>query len=366
LVQALAGPPSDGKAPIIKWEGLDLRVDLSGAEHARLKRIREQIESPGLDAALASGDAEKISSALLTLIYTPAFGDPEGPALLGGDVAQRHNFGLVGPAGMRREFVAWSQPREQVGDGSPWHVEGSILGLDIALSRLALRRIADNEMPVAPTINLNDQLTFARTVMTLNPRDLADADRDRIVAAIARGRQRVAAAGSRLDAVLALANEAQLPASVRQTLPWLLTRTPDAAPGLFGLRDLFWLGKPELSREALDRWGVYSEILTSRLKTAMPPPAPWDDFGGRADGGLLATQAPDIILRLAEETARLKLSAQLVPGLLMYAAQDYWHDVESRFPDDWPAMTRQALALSTSRVEDYVAALAGSGPLRPQ
>ena len=157
------------------------------------------------------------------------------------------------------------------------------LGLDIALSRLALRRIADNEMPVAPTINLNDQLTFARTVMTLNPRDLTDVDRDRIVAAIARGRQRVAAAGSRLNAVLALANEAQLPASVRQTLPWLLTRTPEAAPGLFGLRDLLWLGKPELSREALDRWGVYSEVLDSRLRTAMPPPAPWDDFGGRAE-----------------------------------------------------------------------------------
>ena len=156
-------------------------------------------------------DAEKIANALLALIYTPALGDPEGPALLGGDIAQRHNFGLVGPAGMRRDFVAWALPREQVGDGSPWHVEGSILGLDIALARLALRRIADNEMPVAPTINLNDQLTFARTVMTLNPRELRDADRDRLVAAIARGRERVAAAGANLAAVLALAAEAQLP-----------------------------------------------------------------------------------------------------------------------------------------------------------
>jgi len=125
-LQALAGPPSDAKAPTLKWEGLDLRVDLFAAEHARLKRIREQIESPGLDAALAAGDAEKISNALLALIYTPALGDPEGPALLGADVAQRHNFGLVGPAGMRRNFVAWSLPREQVGDGSPWHVEGDL------------------------------------------------------------------------------------------------------------------------------------------------------------------------------------------------------------------------------------------------
>ena len=366
LLQALAGHPSAPGAPTMTWEGLNYRVDLCASEHARLKRIREQIESPGFDAAIAADDADQIADALLALIYTPALGDPEGPALLGGDVAQRHNFGLVGPAGMRRDFVAWSLPKEQVGDGSPWHVEGSILGLDIALARLALRRIADNEMPVAPTINLNDQLTFARTVMALNPRSLRDDDRDRIVASIARGRDRVQAAGADLPAVLALANEVQMPTSVRQTLPWTITRTPDAVPALFGLRDLFWLGKPDLSRETMDQWGVYSEGLFSRLRTSMPPPAPWEHFGGRPDGGLIATQSPDLVLRLAEETARMKLPAQLVPALMMYAAQDYWHDVDSRFPDDWPALSRQALALSSTRVEDYVAALAGGGPLRPQ
>jgi hypothetical protein len=98
----------------------------------------------------------------------------------------------------------------------------------------------------------------------------------------------------------------------------------------------------------------------------MHPPVPWENFGGRADGGLLATQAPDLVLRMAEETARIQLPALLIPSLLTFAATDYWHDVESRFPDDWPAMARQALALSPSRVEDYVAALAGAGPLRPQ
>lgn len=366
LLQALAGPPNDPSAPSLTWEGLEYRVDFFGAEHTRLKRIREQVESPGLDAALAGDDAEKIANALLALIYTPALGDPEGPALLGGDVAQRHNFGLIGPSGTRRDNLAWSTPREQVGDGTPWHVEGSVLGLDIALARLALRRLADNEMPVAPTINLNDQLTLARTVMTLNARDLHDADRDRLVAAMARGRERVRTAGANPAAVLALAAEAQLPAAVRQTLPWTITRTPALVPSLFGLRDLFWLGRPDLPKATLDRWGVYSESLDSRLKTAMPPPAPWDTFGGRADGGLIATQAPDLILRMAEETARLKLPAQLVPSLMTFAAQDYWHDVDSRFQDDWPALTRQALALSPSRVEDYVAALAGGGPLRPK
>ena len=257
----MAGPPSDPNAPALKWEGLDYRIDLFAGEHARIKRMREQIESPGLDAALAADDAEKIASSLLAVVYAPALGDPEGQALLGGDIAQRHNFGLVGPAGMRRDYMAWALPREQVGDGSPWHVEGAILGLDIALARLSLRRLADNEMPVAPTINLNDQLAFARTVMTLKARALRDADRDRIVAAIARGRARIAAAGSNLAAVLALAQEAQMPSFVRKTLPWTLTRMPDSAPTLFALRDMFWLGAPDLPRDTLDLWGIYAEGL---------------------------------------------------------------------------------------------------------
>ena len=365
LLQALAGAPAEN-APELDWEGLEYRVDYFSYEHARIKRIREQLASPGLDAALASGNDAQIANALLVLIYTPSLGDPEGPALLGGDIPMRHNFGIEGAAGARRDFLAWSMPREQFGDGTPWHIEGSLLGLDIALARLSLRRLADNEMPVAPTINLNDLLTLARTVRVVNPYDLTDADRDEIVAAIARGRSRVAAAGANLAEVRRLADEAGLSHAVKQTLPWTLTRTPELVPALFGLRDMMWLGAPSVPLQRLDRWGVYAESLHVRLGTAMPAPVSWEHLGGRADGGLIATQLPDLTLRLAEETARMKLPAALIPGLLTYATQDFWHDVDSRFPDDWPAMARQALALSSSRVEDYVAALAGDGPLRPK
>ena len=93
----------------------------------RLKRIREQLDVAGTRCrACAANNATQIAEALLVLIYTPALGDPEGPALLGGDIAARHNFGIEGAAGVRRDYLAWSMPREQVGDGSPWHIEGSI------------------------------------------------------------------------------------------------------------------------------------------------------------------------------------------------------------------------------------------------
>lgn len=366
ILQALAGPGVETALPAIEWEGLQYRLDLAAAEHQRILAVREQLESPGLDAALASGRPGELAVALLALVYAPALGDPEGQAMLGADLIARHDFGLDAPAGSRQPGRAWALPREQVGDGQPWRVQGSLLGLDLSLARLALRRLTDNEMPVEPTINLNDQLSIARTIFAMNAGELTDAGRDRIVEAIARGRRRVVVAAGNFPALQALAAEAHLSAGIRETLAWLAGRSPESIAAQFALRDLMWLGKPELSQAELDRWGVYSEGLTGRLVTAMPRASEWEDFGGRPEGGVMATQSPDLVLRLILETARLELPGRLVPSLLTFAAQDYWHDVSARFPDDWPAMARQALALSPSRVEDYVAALAGNGPLRSQ
>ena len=163
---------------------------------------------------------------------------------------------------------------------------------------------------------------------------------------------------------LALAYECGMSSTTQQLLTWVLTRQRDAASQVFSLRDLMWLGKPDLSREALDRWGVSAEGLDGRRVLAMPGPNPWEDYAGRSEVGQLTTQVPDLTLRLVEETARLRLPASLVPSLLAFALEDYWHDVRARFSDDWPRLTQQAAALSGLRIQDYVAALAGGGPLR--
>jgi hypothetical protein len=152
----------------------------------------------------------------------------------------------------------------------------------------------------------------------------------------------------------------------RQLLPWMTSRQREAVPQAFSLRDLLWLGKPALSREALDRWGVAADGLDGRRVLAMPGPASWEDYAGRSEIGQVTTQVPDLTLRLAQETARLRLPAQLVPALLAFALEDYWHEARARFADDWPRLTRHAAAVSTSRIHDYVAALAGGGPLRAQ
>ena len=167
LLQALAGPPL-ASGPRVTWEGLAYTVDPAAAEHQRILQIRAQLPTPGLDAALERSDPKLLAAALVALVYAPALGDPEGPVTLSPDVVQRHE--ILGVRSMGREF-AWMLAVERSGSGAPWHIAGSLMGLDLALARSALRRISVDEMPPVPTINLNDELTLARTAVALQPQE---------------------------------------------------------------------------------------------------------------------------------------------------------------------------------------------------
>jgi hypothetical protein len=267
---------------------------------------------------------------------------------------------------MSERELAWTLAQERTGTSLGWHVSGSLLGLDLALARIALRRLSADDMPAIPTINLNDQFTLARTAVAMEGAELDDGDRDRLAEAIERGRRRVAAAGREPTALETLARETRMAAARRRMLPWTLASNPDSGPALFGLRDLLWLGRPDVPAERLARWGVLSDAVDGRLAPRFDPPRPWEVVAGRPETGVMATETPDVTLRLVEATARLRLPAQLIPSLLLFATQDYWHEVEARFADDSPAMIRGALALTDRRIEDYVAGLASRGPLRPR
>ena len=363
LLQALAGR-REGATRTLEWEGLRYAVDLVAAEHARLRAVRLQIPSPGLDKAIAGGRPQDLAAALQAVIYAVSLGHPDGAVTLSRDVATRHDFGH-GATALLQRLTPWAPPEEQQGDG-PWHVAGSLIGLDTGLARLTLRRVSDEQMPQAPTLTLNDFATLTRTIVSLAPSELADEDRDALAAAIQRGRQRVLDARSNLEALTALGRQVRMSDATRQSLAWMQQRDPDSILGCFSLRDLLWLGEPSLAADRLDRWGVAGQAYDGRPLTFMPRPASWEDFAGRADAGQMTTQVPDVTLRLVEETARLRLPASLVPALLAYAIGDFWHDAQTRFADDWPRMIRQAAALDASRVEDYVAALVGDGILRAQ
>lgn len=391
VLAAMAGADRVAHAATIEWEGSRYRVDPSGAELRRLRRVREQQGGLSIDAALAAAagqgiaapatggraDASKrataaaaadraVADTLSSVLYAAYLGDPDGQAVTSGNVALRHDLGFAISPGGPRGAAAWRLPVEDFGTKIGWRVRGSLLGLEAALSRLALRRLDPTAMPPAPKLAPHERQLVALNVALLNPIAVSDTARDEIAAALARGRARASAMTGDPAQIDKIAREAGLSEWRRQALAWTLEHDRARAASQLSLLELFWLGVPKPSAvDSLDAWGAATLPLSGCLCLAMPRPRPWEDMMGRPATGLLATRAADVALQVADILASLGLPASLAPGVLAFAMQDVADQAQPAYFGDWDEFGRAALALSRDRIADYVAALTANGPLVP-
>jgi hypothetical protein len=409
--------PREGEAPPFEWEGLYYHADPGLADLQRFERVRERAGGNSLEPVLAfcraargkepladrlaelrtiarelgppafpetpegppspreaveeaakeadkddgeeranarlvrAGDA-LLADALLAIAYAPHVGDDPGEALPGGNVARRHVFG----------DAAWRLASEKIAPGQRWHVEGALPGLDLGLARLQLRRLSPEVPTRPPGIDTRARLAFAQGAALLNPVELDDRGRDQVAAAIRRGRERVRQLRNDPAALQAVAREAGLDAFRRSALPFVVAREPSALPGFFSLGELFRLGVPEARSDA---WGAPALAEGGGWQLRMPPPRSLDDLAGKRLDELLAARLPDLALRAAADLSSRRLPGALAPGLLTYVITDLAEEVEPIGHDDWLAVSRYLLDIKPARVDDYVAALAGDGPLRP-
>jgi hypothetical protein len=325
------------------------------------------------DMKKASHDAEPLFAAvdtmltdgLMSLAYALDLGDPEGTALLAGNVGRRHDFGFGQQGGEARLRAAWAQPQQVVSSGVPWHISGSLLGLDLALAPLALRRIETDRIPDPPALADNQRTTFIETLVLLNPFELRDADRDAIADAIARGRARVEALATGGERLAEMADEIRMDGWRRRGAQWTLEHDAPRVASFFSLTELLYLGHPE-NTGALDAWGVSGVAVDGCVCTKLQPPGGWILAMGRVRAGFLATHVADLTLHIATTLRELRLPAALARGVLAAATQDYIDEVKPVHGNDWLALVRAAQAVSKERIEDYIAALtAVGGPLVP-
>jgi hypothetical protein len=371
VLAAIAGVTTGGEpAALIQWEGARYRVDPAGAELRRLRRVREKQGGLSLDAALeaavtTSAEGNRpLAETLASILYASYLGDPEGPAVTSGNVALRHDLGLSAAPGASQ--AAWQLPGEDFGAKIGWRVRGSLLGLESALARLALRRLDPTRIPQAPKLSTTQRHTVALAVALLNPFVASNASRDEITAALARGRARAAALTADPAELDRVAGAAGLSEWRRQALAWTIEHDPGAAASRFSLPELFWLGAPRRAAiQSLDAWGAAALPLTGCMCLQMPAARAWEEMSGRPATGLLATQAVDISLLVADALSSLQLPASLAPAILSFAAQDVLDRAEPAYADDWTAFGQAARTLTRDHLTDYIAALTANGPLVP-
>jgi hypothetical protein len=374
VLSLLAGDTNGTTAPAVEWEGVRYSVDPAAAELMRLRRVRQRQAGLSLDAALAQllerrqnardrEDAQRhFRETMASILYAAHLGDPEGAALAAGNVAVRHDFGFASIRPGVTPMTAWRLPVETFGHADGWRILGSLLGLDAGLRRLALRRLDSGQLPAGPKLPILERNTAALTVALMNPYALTDEARDRVAAALERGRRRVATLAGDASLAADVSQRAGLSEWRREALRWALVHAPDETGRAFSLVELFWLGA---DAGDLDAFGAAPFALTGCLCLEMPDAFAWENLTGRPAAGLLASLGVDVTLRLTEALAERQLPAALLPGVLAFAMLDVVDEADPAYFDDWPAFCRTAAALDGGRIDDYIAALTADGPLIP-
>jgi hypothetical protein len=229
-----------------------------------------------------------------------------------------------------------------------------------------LHRLTVDRLPGPPRLNSNDERTYVETLALLNPRELIDASRDSIGAALERGRHRLKVAATDPNAVDELAIEARLSDGRRHLTVWSAAHEPEHLERLFSLAELFWLGarSRDDKLEDMRAWGTSQEPLSGCFCLRFPDPGAWDVLAGRDSTRQLPSGVPDINLRVVEVLFELKVPAPLFPGVMGIAVQEYLETVPARYTDDWWAISGHASQLTRERIEDYVSAFIASGPIR--
>ena len=330
------------------------------ADLAKVTRPRDGRVARVADALRDLADAV-MATTLSSLVYAVNLGDPDGIILLGGDVSRRHEFGFDSRAREIQRRTPWLVPRQRVEPGVPWHVRGSLLGLDVALAPLLLRRLSTDGLASAPTLVSNDRETFARSVALMDVRRLLDADRDRIAVSVERGRTRVADLAA--AAAAEIADAINMDGWRRRALTWNADHDPGAVPGMFSLPEFAVLGGAALTD--FHAWGVAWTPLTGCLCTHVAEPGTWRLVVGRPQLGVISTAVPDLQFHVAIMLYELKLPARLAQTVLTAAVQEYLDNVRPLDSSDWMTLVRTARSVSRERIEDYVSAAAAAGPLVP-
>jgi hypothetical protein len=341
----------------------ELAKDVRNNDVKRVARVAEPL--------LALSDTV-LADVLLSIAYAADVGDPDGTVLLADDVSRRHDFGFSARDADVRLRLAWAVPHVEVTPGLPWHVSGSLLGLDIGLSSLALRRLNFERVLEAPRLTSNERDTFALSVSLLNPFALHDADRDAIADAVAAGQRRIgalrnggqaaarAAAESAFDAI---ADELSIEGWRRRAVRWMLVHEADRVPSMFSLTEVMTLGHARSAQ--LHAWGMSMLVVQGCVCSRLTPPGRWPTLLGRPPLGLTATAIADVHLHVAIMLKEMRLPAAIAKVVLSGAVQDFIDEARTTDDADWVSLVRAARAATRERIEDYIAAATAAGPFVP-
>lgn len=310
-------------------------------------------------AAVADLGEALAACALVELAYAVNMGWAEDLPLTAAAASRRHRFlRAVGPD--RHDL--WAPAALNTDRRFPWHVSGSLLGLDVALAPVAMRRLTLRPLTASPQLNAGDRAILVATAAALNERWFTSESQLTVTRLVRQGAAIVAAIGGASEGRRVA--EAAGASTLRATVAAWLAATPRGLEEFFSVSELLRIGLNGAPLpEPVRQWGSCDAALSGRGGAA-PPDLPWERYAGRSRR-MLACAVPDLPIALAVHLAEMGLPASLVPSLMASATLDVVNSTPSRHADDWLALVARVQAVDRPAVERYLGLLTTGGPLRP-
>lgn len=317
----------------------------------RLSNARKNRDAPAL-VREARRSAETIACALVAAFpYAPHLAVTETPAL-GAEIAYRHEFVAPDDGGSARQSRPWQVARGQARAGAGWHLEGSLLLLDLALADWYLRR--NGEPPAAaPLLDERDVIALAQVAAIARSGGAQHVAVDDVCAGVAAGRQsaKSAATAEELDRRLA---EAGIDPWRRRALRLESSTLADTSARLTPAEAWRLAGAPGrlAPQPPLDGSARLGPVPHSTLL-----------MEGRRSAGAIGATAIDTQLRVAEFLHDRQLPSDLFGEIAAGALSDVIETAAASRPDDYSAFAAAMARLDDNRMEEHLLSLVRDGTL---
>ena len=346
------------------WDGSDIVHRCSELVTAvqRASQVRDARAVGRVVSGLRILADDMLARGLMELAYAVALGQRERSLITADDGARRHEFGVaaVGP----RRYIEWALPISGTDSRRGWHMTGSLLGLDVRLADYLLTRVSSGLPRRRPSLDDDRRRALIEVTALVEPHAFGDSDRDALVAALRKGRARVAALTP--ESARALAEDIRLSPARASLLPWVAANDRERLPSYFSPTEVLWSGLAgALMPAAFHAWGGPAEPRVGCLCLRMPDRRPSEAYAGRWHSGVPSSGFSDLNVRVTELLAEVPMPAALTAPVLASATLEMIESATMRDHDDLRGLIEFVNSLRRVRVEQYLALLTTDGPLVP-
>jgi hypothetical protein len=250
-------------------------------------------------------------------------------------------------------------PVERRLEGKPRHAAGSLLALDVGITKLTERRMAAGRPEHEPNMSAGLAEGLLRTVALTQIWRLSEADATALESARRRGSAEVERwrVTQRIDRPL---SDAGIAGPRAGWIRWSVARG-QLEPSWFRGEDLVRLGGLSSSTDA----AAGAAMNPGTCLCLSMPPVSWELRGQLRDPQLAAAATVEPVLRVLRELGERGLPVALVPGVLALFTLDLIERTRLPHTFDVQAMLAAVGKVPSVRFDDYIAAVAARGPLVP-